>query len=191
MISKVPKNVETYSVHVANNVVKRFSIREMDELFVTQLPVSYSESLPGKWEPMRRVCRAKICCEFSIAYHKYDIDKDKLGYVYRLAIFAGKEVYMDGNSQELHCAIVACTKDTTKKCGSRFQPTDNLVPSIRFKEIKMRMTIEIEEPQNDYLVMPSSVDFTLLPLDTGKFQFDESQIFNDNGWNLFIYIEFT
>lgn len=165
-------------MHISDNVVKRYSLKQMDELFITQIPVSYAESLPSKWET-RRLCRDKICCEFSVRYRRNDVAKDKLRYIYKLTAFSGTEKHIDESSKEMYCAVVACTTDSTSTCGKRFQPSDALVPSIKFKEIKINMIVELEATQNDYLVMPSNVDFSILPLDSSQYSFERSAVYGD------------
>lgn len=149
----------------------------MDELLVSQIPVSYTEMLPGKRE-VRRLCRDKICCEFSMRFRSLDAGKDQLKYIYKLTIFSGKERQMDETSKEVYCAVVSCTRDASSSCGKRFQPSDNVVPSIAFEEIKIKMTMELEATQNDYLVMPTNVDFEILPLDTSHYSFERSAVYS-------------
>lgn len=166
-------------MHIEDNVVKRYNQKQMDELFITHIPVSYTESLPGQWEK-RRLCKDKICCEFSLRYLSHDTEKDKLQYFYKLTAFSGREKYIDEKSKELYCAIVACTTDSSTTCGKRFQPSDNLVPSTKFSVIEIKMIVELEATQNDYLVMPTNVDFSILPLPSHKYSFDRSAVYTEN-----------
>lgn len=153
----------------------------MDELFITQIPVAYAETLPssGRRE-VRRVCKDKICCEFSMRYVKYDVGKDRLRYTYKVTAFAGKEKFIDEQSKEIYCSVVACTSDDTSSCGKRFQPSDKLASSVRFKEIKINMIVELETTENDYLVMPTNVDFAILPLGPRQFSFARSDVYQMN-----------
>lgn len=166
-------------------MVKRYNLKQLDELFITQIPLSYTETLPrsssSKWD-VRRLCKDKICCEFSMKYVKYDVSKDKSKYVYKLTAFSGKEKFMDEQSKELYCAVVACTTDSTTSCGKRFQPSDALVPSIKFSQIKIKMIVELKATQNDYLAMPTNVDFSMLPLDTSQYGFARSSVYSANKW---------
>lgn len=149
----------------------------MDELLVSQIPVSYTEMLPSKRE-VRRLCRDKICCEFSMRFKSLDSGKDQLKYIYKLTIFSGRERQMDETSKEVYCAVVSCTRDSSSSCGKRFLPSDNVVPAINFEEITIKMTVELETTQNDYLVMPSNVDFEILPLDTSHYSFERSHVYS-------------
>lgn len=105
--------------------------------------------------------------------------KDKLRYIYKLTAFSGKEKYIDSKSKELYCALVACTTLSTSSCGKRFQPSDDVVPSIKFMEIKINMIVELETMQNDYLLMPTSVDFSILPLGSNEFTFQRSAVYSE------------
>lgn len=160
--------------------MKRYNPKQMDELFIEHIPVTYTESLPSKWE-IRRLCKEKICCEFSMRFQRYDAgDDDKLKYTYKLTAFSGREKFIDEKSKELYCAVVACTSDASSTCGKRFQPSDDVVPSVKFMEIKINMIVELETTQNDYLVMPTSVDFSILPLQANLFSFQRSPVYNEN-----------
>lgn len=180
ILSRIPKDIETYSVHIADNVVKRYNVKQMDELFTKHIPVSYSEMLPSKVWDVRRLCRDKICCEFSMRYLRHDAGKDQLKYIYKLTIFSGKEKHIDEQSKELYCAVVACTTDSSSSCGKRFQPSDDVVPSVTFSEIKINMVVELETTQNDYLVMPTNVDSSILPINTADYSFERSSVYSSN-----------
>lgn len=171
-------------MQVADNVVRRFNLRQMDEFLVTNIPVSYVESLPNRAWQVQRMCRDKLCCEFSMAYQRLADNgavEDSSRYFYKLTSSSGREKLIDEQSKELYCAVVACTTDKASSCGKRFQPGDGVEPSLKFKEITINMIVELETNQNDYLVMPTSVDFSMLPLDTSKVNFARSSIFEING----------
>lgn len=153
----------------------------MDELFITHIPVPLVESLPNRKQEVRRMCKEKICCEFSMTFHSFDeTSKDALRYIYKLAAFSGREKYIDEKSKEVYCAVVACTSDSASSCGKRFQPSDAVVSSIRFMKVEINMIVELETTQNDYLVMPTNVDFSILPLQSNQFTFKRSPVYNEN-----------
>lgn len=101
-----------------------------------------------------------------------------MSYIYKLTAFSGREKYIDEHSRELYCAVVACTTDSTSTCGKRFQPSDALVPSMKFSHIKINMIVELETVENDYLVMPTTVDFSMLPLDLSQYTFERSAVYS-------------
>lgn len=105
ILSRIPKDIDTFSMHITENVVKRYSLKQLDEIFISQVPVKYTETLPSsrKWD-VRRLCKDKICCEFSMRYTKYEVSKDKSKYVYKLTAFSGREEFIDSQSKELYCA---------------------------------------------------------------------------------------
>jgi hypothetical protein len=130
-----------------------------------------------------------LCCEIFVKYALYDIPISKFGYTYRFTAHSGvkedykNEIYDDEkfSFHEMHCAIVACTKANTENCGSRFFPSDNVVPSMKFIEIRINMIIELDEVgEEDMEVMPSNVDFRLLPLGVDKFTYEASEIYIKN-----------
>lgn len=188
ILSKVPKDPEIYSIQVDyNNVAKRYNLKEIDQFFLSMVPLQHTEKLVN--HEYSKVCRNKLCCELFVKYEQYDIPASKFGYTYRLAVNSDVERantdetdgYETFSSNEMHCAIVACTKDSTQHCGSRFFPSDNVVPSIKFTEIRLSMIIEFNENgDEDFLVMPTNVDFRLLPLRIDAFTYTASEIFNEN-----------
>lgn len=177
MIAQIPKRLEAYSIQIdtTNNLVKKYNLKEMDQLFVSVIPPTNTQPLIGN--QFKKFCMKKVCCEVFVKYSTYNIPDKKFGYIYRFAIDNEK---IDDDGEESYCAIVACTAD--EKCGSRFFPSDNLVPSVKFSEIRISMTIELsEDEEEDLMVMPSSVDFRLLPLNVDKFEYTAGRIFNESG----------
>lgn len=178
MLAKVPKKLNAYSIQLdtVSNLVKRYTLKEIDQLLVTLVPLTTTHPLIAN--KVKKICSKKVCCEFFVKYSSKDIPNDKFGYSYRFSIFNGLVDSTEGS----HCAIVSCTKESENKCGLRFFPSDNLVPSVRFSEIRISMTIELsEEHEEDLMVMPSSVDFHLLPLPVDKFGYAATNIYNVSG----------
>lgn len=178
MIAKVPKKLNAYSIQLdsVSNLVKRYSLKEIDQFLVTLVPLTNTHPLISN--QVKKFCLKKVCCEFFVKYSSKDISDEKFGYSYRFSIFNG---LVDG-SEESHCAIVSCTKESENKCGSRFFPSDNLVPSVKFSEIRISMTIELsEEREEDLMVMPSNADFHLVPLSVDRFGYAATNIYNISG----------
>lgn len=117
ILSRIPKEIDTFSMQVADNVVRRYDIKQLDELFITQIPVSYTETLPSssKWD-VRRLCKDKICCEFSMRYTKHEVSKDKSKYIYKLTASSGTEKFIDPQSKELYCAGTWKNHEKTRCC---------------------------------------------------------------------------
>jgi Vanin C-terminal domain len=183
MLSRVPKRPTEYSFSVEKtNIVKRFTTKEMDNFFLTTIAVKKTQPLLNN--KMQKICAGTVCCELFVRFTAYSVPATKLSYSYRFSIFADKESHMDDEQKvaEYHCAIVACTKDTTEHCGSRFSVSDDLVPSIQFNEIRMRMIVELNDAvDEDLMVMPSNVDFRLVPLPVSSFEFTTGEVFIENG----------
>jgi hypothetical protein len=173
MIAKIPKRLEAYSIQIdSSNLVKKYNLKEMDQLFVSVIPPTNTKPLIGN--QFEKFCMRKVCCEFFVKYSTHDIPHKKFGYTYRFSIESDER---DGES---HCAIVACTTD--EKCGSRFFPSDNLVPSVKFSEIRVSMTIELRKhEEEDLMVMPSNVDFWFVPLSADRFDYTAGRVFNESG----------
>lgn len=158
----------------------------MDQFFLSMVPLQHTEALVN--QEFRKVCRNKICCEIFVKYTLYDIPSSKFGYTYRFSSTDGKDAAKDEmfddetfSSNEMHCAVIACTKDASKNCGSRIFSSDNLVPSVKFSEIRISMIVELDENgEEDLIVMPTNIDFRLLPLRVDGFTYSTSEIFNEN-----------
>jgi hypothetical protein len=186
ILSKIPKDLDTYSIQVDSNsnVVRRYTQREMDQLFVSMIPLVQTHAIANR--EFQKVCRGKLCCEWFIKYTTYDTQASQFGYSYRLSIRAGGSGEQisdidEGDSQEMHCAIVACTEESTERCGSRFLPSDSVRPSVRFEEIHITMSLELDDLEDeDLMAMPTNVDFRLLPLPATAFAFAASELFNEN-----------
>ncbi|CRK97662.1 CLUMA_CG011047, isoform A [Clunio marinus] len=186
ILSRIPKDTETYSMHITDSVVKRYSLKQLDELLIKHIPLSFAVELPSNNE-IRRFCSDKICCEFTMKYKKHEMKVNE-SFHYKVTVFSGKEKQINEHSKEIYCAVVACTSDSTKSCGTRFQPSDNLKPSVKFERIKIKMIVELETAQNDYLVMPTNVDFSILPLDTSQYNFERSAVYSNEDKQ---YINYT
>lgn len=142
----------------------------MDAMRITEFKLQYTAGLTS--EP-KRICKQNICCEFNLKYNYLKLTNDDIGYTYRLTVFSGIRSYGDRVGGEVYCAIVTCTDDDHSTCGKRFKSSKNLKPSVEFTEIDIRMTVK--EYNRDYLVMPNSLDFSILPFDSGKFNFNEEK----------------
>lgn len=113
-----------------------------------------------------------LCCDFNIEYTELNIPASQEAYTYRLAAFFGTRVYsVDRNCGELHCAVVACLNNDQQTCGRRFQHSDNLVNRVVFEKIDIKTSVYTEDKLT-ILMMPNSVDTSIVPLDASQFEFE-------------------
>lgn len=167
MVAKVPKNLDDPDYKLADPQVKAYTPVEMDGMKLLY-------SAPSNMKPLDKLLLAtyeNIKCEFSVDYKKLDIPVGKIGYSYRMAAYTGVRSLVDAaNVGEAYCIIVACTDESDENtCGSRFGSSDNLVPSVAFQSIEIKMTVG-DSPE-DYLVMPTTLDFSIRPLPVQEYDF--------------------
>jgi hypothetical protein len=99
----------------------------------------------------------------------------KIGYHYRMTVFTGSRSYAKARTGgEIHCAIIACTEDRQEACGKRFQNSEHLRPSVQFEDITIKAIVQIDVSESNYLIMPSTLDTTVLPYNPTNFNYDES-----------------
>lgn len=189
IISKIPKDISRYSLDNIDieNVVKKYSPAQLNGIQVSRNRVKNAYKLPSKrWEVVRK-CSEKICCEFTMQYQRINEDK-KLSYVYKLTASSLKDEEEGGlvtKDNMYYCAVIACTSDKMESCGKRksiVAVDDDIVPSLKFTEIRIRMIVEVDTLEHDYLIMPTNVDFSMLPLNTKQFKFTRTSVYNVNRW---------
>ena len=106
----------------------------------------------------------------------------QIGYIYRLTVFSGQREYVEGRkSGDLYCSIIPCTTDSSLGCAKRFEHSDQLVPSVEFASISIRAIVEVEGDRDDYLVMPTSLNFNMLPLNTHLYNYSAGETYNVKG----------
>ena len=182
IVAQVPKDVNEAPAPSTNSII-RYSPVELDAFKVLTFTPFYSRGLPNMLyddDNLVKVCKGKICCEFTLTYRKLEIPKGKKGFHYRLTVFSGLRNYANIlKAGDLYCAIIPCTDETKESCGKRFIKSDHLVPSIEFEEIKIKAIVEIEDDEHNYQLMPMNMDFNLLPLNTTAFNFTWQDVRKD------------
>lgn len=118
-----------------------------------------------------------VTCDMVISFTRLEIPEGSVGYSYRLAVFSGVRDYADiVSGGEIHCAIIPCVDPKDEKtCGHRISNSTNLVQSVSFHSIEATLTIDNDD--ENYLVMPTTLDASTLPLATKSYNF-EHQIGN-------------
>lgn len=69
------------------------------------------------------------------------------------------------------CAVIACTSDLLASCGTRFDNTTEIFKRFSFNSIKISTKIK---GTGNNLIVPSTLDWSLLPLSPSEFKFDVS-----------------
>ena len=73
------------------------------------------------------------------------------------------------------CGIVACTNENLNSCGERFNSETVFTPEIVFHRIKITGQFEINEK---ILILPNSLDITILPFYPMEYKYEMSSEFN-------------
>jgi Vanin C-terminal domain len=77
------------------------------------------------------------------------------------------------------CAIYACTDQIdVATCGRRFNASNNVVNSVRFDSIKISTVAPVRP---NLLLMPNSVDISILPLALHQFTYEQGPEYIMNG----------
>lgn len=188
ILSSIPKESSAYSIEVPDNVVKSFSSRQLEHLIVAHNHVEEVLKLPRTGESVQH-CKGKICCEFTVQYHEKNDRNDienRLRFSYKLTIVSSssQQIAAGSGSKDFICAIVACTSDKRQSCGKRStgEMNDVVSSSLKFTDIRVRMIVELETSEHDYLIMPTNLNTALLPLDVRYFKFTRSSTFTVNRW---------
>lgn len=170
MIAEVPIDVNDED-YQSPELSPGFSPTEMDGF-------SVRSSNLGRFYEMSESAEIEyqdVTCKFKVNYTEMEKSEDQEGYNYKFAVYSGERnianIVVAG---QVFCAIVACSDaqdDTT--CGVRFKNSENLVSTVKFNSIFIEMEIKDFESEN-FAIMPTSLDFSLLPLESEKFCFEKN-----------------
>lgn len=175
------------------SLARSFSSRQLDKFIVAHHHVEEVLELPrsSTWDVVRQ-CKGKICCEFSMQYHHHQANggedkvEKRLAYNYKLTVAStsSRQIAAGMGSKDLICALIACTSDRSDSCGKRIANNNDQVEesSLKFTNIRIRMIVEVETSEHDYLMMPINLNNALLPLHVKDFKFVRSSTFTANRW---------
>lgn len=174
IIAEVPKDVDDPEYEPADPEVEPCTPAEMNELNLWRFKLTSTHPLQEHF--VSNI--GDVTCEFSINYTKPE-GENKAGF--RLATFSGQRDYAGlVNAGEIYCAILACADESDEEtCGDKFDETESLA---EFHLISIKLTID-NDNTDDYLMMPTTLDTSILPLKTENYKFehkisDEKQKFS-------------
>jgi pantetheine hydrolase len=108
-------------------------------------------------------------CKFNLSYSSQEAVKNAGAFGYRLAAFSGTKDYSGViNAGEIYCAVIPCADSHDEETCGRIN-SDSL-PSITFHRIDI--TLELHDEAKNYLIMPTSLDTSILPLSTDLYEFE-------------------
>uniref|UniRef100_A0A336MY47 CSON006165 protein n=1 Tax=Culicoides sonorensis TaxID=179676 RepID=A0A336MY47_CULSO len=134
--------------------------------------------LTSEGQIQQKLCNGIFCCYFDLTL-QYINSTSENKYQYRLIAYDGLRTFKREAVQI--CAILACSSSDVNSCGQRFTATNVDYNSVLFKNIKIETTIQWK----NVLVMPSSLDFSILPYDVNDFNL----IDNENADGFFSKLE--
>lgn len=171
LVGKIPKDVNDVDFIPPKSLENEpYSPVEMDSLklwsFTPKITFPLQESLIAHHD--------NIECEFSVNFTELAISDENTGYHYRFAIFQGLRNYANiKNGGEAYCAIIPCVHVDSLKCGEKMKNSKKLVPSFLFHSIKITASIQVKDNPDSYMIMPTSLDFSIRPLQVEKFNFED------------------
>lgn len=167
MVAEIPKDVDDLDYEPPAPTVEPYAALEMDALHLWNFS-------PKNLFPLHKRLVASfggVTCEFALNYTKLEIPEGSVGYGYKLTVYSGVRTFSNiVNAGEIYCAIVPCADENDEKtCGKRIANSNDLVPSVAFHSIEIKVTVDADA--KNFLVMPTSLDAALLPLSTKQFEF--------------------
>lgn len=165
----VPKMISNQTITPNIQDPDRASPQEMLNLFLkkdnTEPFNSYALTNEGHVE--KKLCHGLFCCYFNLNFQFTKILLKK-NYKYRLVAYDGLRTYQREAVQI--CAILACSGADINTCGLRYNNTKNVnYASVLFKNV----TIQAHIQWRNVIVMPSSLDFSILPYNVNDIQLTE------------------
>lgn len=163
LIAEIPKNVDDPDYEPSAPSVEPYTPDEMEGLNLWRFVPKNVFPLADEFS----YSMGNITCEFSINYTSIETADNETAGCYKLVVFSGIRSYAGiVNAGEVHCAIVPEFKK-----GEKFEPC------VEFHDIHIKLSVH--ETSEDYLVMPTSLDTSILPLATQKYNF-EIDVKNEN-----------
>lgn len=156
IIAEIPKDVNDPEYSPSEPSVKPYTPEEMQGLKVWTFQLKNPHQLQASYESTD----GNLTCKFEVDFSsKHDDDEIE----YEFTVFSGIRSYAGiKNAGEIHCAIIlsADSKEYNEK-GS----------TVEFDRIHIEAVIN-DDPKG-FLVMPTSLDSSILPLSTNKYIFEQ------------------
>jgi pantetheine hydrolase len=172
LIAEVPKDVNDDDYEPGIPSTEPYTQEEMNEMKLWKF-VS-KKTYPLTHHKIIELNQAE--CEFHLNYTEHDIYDDEKHFGFRLAAYSGTRSY-EGiiNAGELHCAIVSCSDPSDEDtCGQKVT-SERSTPSVTFHQIVIKLNLHDDEEKN-YLIMPTSLDTSILPLSSHLYQFKHMHV---------------
>lgn len=170
LIAEVPIDVNDPDYQPLN-LQPGYTPQEMDKFFLSSSDV-------GEYHDLQETVELEagdLKCKFKVSYTNLELMDDQVSYTYKFVIFNGVQNFADIiDAGVKFCAIVACSDSHESSCGKRLDHSEKLAPRVLFEAISIEMEIDAFDNENTFM-MPSSLDFSILPLEREKFVFTKSE----------------
>lgn len=170
IVAKIPKDLNDNSIIPDNPTIQPYTPIQMDTLKTWSFT-------PQNIYPLQEhfhVKNGEIECNFALNFTDMSLNNDEnIGYVYKFAVFNGKRNLANiVNAGEMYCSIIPCLSDELNTCGHKFKDSRKLAKSTIFHSISINMIIS-NTGEDDCLIMPTSLDFSMHSLSVENFRFTE------------------
>lgn len=168
-VSQVPK--KGYVADITDNYIQGVSNR--NDFFFKRDAIDNYKTLEidtSLEEQNTTICQNDLCCSFKIILERRNVSSDSQSYNYRMAVYNGERTYTGfGEGYFQICAILACTSSNMSSCGTVFSSDIREANDFVFKQILIEGKFKDERKM---LIMPNSLDTSLLSLNPKDFQFE-------------------
>jgi pantetheine hydrolase len=169
MIAKIPKDIndESYGPTEIDN--EEYTTIEMESLNLWSNPPQFLYPL----QDSLTVNHGNLECTFSVNFTQLS-DSGYSHISYSFTAFHGPRNYANVvNGGEIYCSIVACVKeDDVKSCGTKIESSKIIVPSVLFHSINIEAKIHVNGNSDDFLMMPTTLNFNIHSLNVSNFEFN-------------------
>ncbi|KAL9702749.1 hypothetical protein quinque_006267 [Culex quinquefasciatus] len=185
-VASVPK-IDRPQAEVRKQPVIKYSPAQMSNLKMLRDPIdgytTVELPLTKNDQFEASLCHDRVCCNFTIDYELSAPITTQQFYRYRLAAFDGARSFQGfAEARVTVCAVLACTGTTLASCGTRFESGANSVPMVVFNSIELKETVDLEGSflgEQTYMVLPTSLDTSILPLEVDEFEYSERDVTTD------------
>jgi pantetheine hydrolase len=166
IIAEVPKDIDDADYEPKEPEVSPYTPNEMNALKLWNFSPKSSHPLQEHFVSTI----GDVTCEFSLNYTKLEVSNGTVGFGYRLVAFKGHRKFGGiASGGEVYCAIV--DEDDENTCMRKVHKSES---SVEFHSIDIKLTIDDEDFEN-FLVMPTTLDTSILPLSTASYVYDHEK----------------
>lgn len=121
----------------------------------------------------QRLCHGNFCCSFQLQRRPISSSTSYASYRYRLGVYLGNRtaLILVDRSELAVCALFACLDEQLSSCGRIYPKHIDVANRYYFERIRIEGHFPAATRR---LIMPSTLDGTMLPLSVSQFNWTES-----------------